>query len=279
MNKTKTSHLTFSFYKWRKLGKTSSSFVVSLTCPNGANSLQRTTSTPAAEMSMILGCRQFCKLYDCIYSATKTASFSRSKYSLLRDMSKSWQRQAIDWIWRHPITNRHKNTANSQNSLGIQRVKKVVKKPAGPDSTIARLYPVKVHLFLTKPTHQHKSGSFTNKKKWYPWGVCQCFHAHCWITIEREASVAAHQNAVSMRYDFLPPLRIHQAADSSSAVVSFGFPNPSSDLNCADTSSIAAFNCAIFSFKFFRVFCTAQKFLSTTTTLKIVCQYQLTHYR
>jgi hypothetical protein len=61
-------------------------------------------------------------------------------------------------------------------------------------------------------------------------------------------------NAVRMRYDFLPPLRTHQAADSSSAVVSFGFPNPSSDLNCADTSSIAAFNCAIFSFKFFRVF-------------------------
>jgi hypothetical protein len=59
-------------------------------------------------MSMILGCRQFCKLYDCIYSATKPASFSRSKYTLPRDMSKSWQRQAIDWIWRHPITDRHK---------------------------------------------------------------------------------------------------------------------------------------------------------------------------
>jgi hypothetical protein len=43
-------------------------------------------------------------------------------------------------------------------------VKKVVKKSAGPDSTIARLYPVKVHLSLTKPTHQHKSGFFTNKK-------------------------------------------------------------------------------------------------------------------
>jgi hypothetical protein len=56
----------------------------------------------------------------------------------------------------------------------------------------------------------------------------------------------------------------HYAADSSSAVPALGMPKPSSDLNWADTSSIAAFSCAIFSFKFFRVFCTEQKFQSMT---------------
>lgn len=56
-----------------------------------------------------------------------------------------------------------------------------------------------------------------------------------------------------------------QAADSISTLL-FGLPRPSSVLSCAETSSIAAFSCAIFSFRVCRVFCRSQNCSQTVVS-------------